>query len=143
MREKFVGAWRLAGGYEIQADGSKKKLDQYDKTLGYIMYTADGHMSVLLMDNHRPEWKDAEVPSDAERLSAIKGFRGYSGTYSVDPKECTITHHVEIDFCPNHVGIERKRHYVLTGDLVEMHVLSPVPPGHRKGRYLVWQRMAR
>jgi hypothetical protein len=39
----------------------------------------DVHMCAQLMNPDRPNWKDFNSPTDAEKISAIDGFAAYRG----------------------------------------------------------------
>jgi hypothetical protein len=87
VKEKLVGAWRLAWVDEPQADG---KVTRYTNRRGTIAYTRDGHMSVQIM---LPE---GEAPSGKNPVKYDQGsYEAYFGTYDVDEQAHTVTHHVE------------------------------------------------
>ena len=63
----------------------------------------------------------------------------YCGTYTVDEVAEVVIHHVEIDLSPNHVGIDRKRRFKLSGDRLELHP-TPLPAGMRDWT-VAWERV--
>lgn len=77
VRDKLVGAWRLAWEEEPGADG---KIARVERT-GTLLYTRDGHMSVQIM-LPTPESSSASGPVQYEQ----NGYEGYFGTYEVDVK---------------------------------------------------------
>jgi hypothetical protein len=48
IRDRFIGAWRLAWLEEEGADGRVHRAD----CTGLLLYTRDGHMSVQVMDRN-------------------------------------------------------------------------------------------
>jgi Lipocalin-like domain len=59
LRERFVGAWQLAG---LEAEGADGKIHRADST-GLLVFTHDGHMSVQVMERNpqpqTPRWARA------------------------------------------------------------------------------------
>ena len=62
-------------------------------------------MAVQLMDPNRPGFSSGDpiVASEAEIRTAFGGYTAYYGTYSDDPEEQTIVHHIEVALFPNWV----------------------------------------
>ena len=83
-REKLLGAWRLVSLEEPGPDG---KLNRITDRKGILIYTRDGHMSVQLM-----------LPASESGVSndyVQNGYEASFGSYDVDEKAHTVTHHVE------------------------------------------------
>lgn len=83
-REKLIGAWRLVSLEEPGQDG---RLNHITNRKGILIYTRDGHMSVQLM---LPE-SESGVSNDYVK----NGYEASFGSYDVDEKAHTVTHHVE------------------------------------------------
>ena len=67
LRERFVGAWQLAG---LEAEGADGKIHRADAT-GLLVFTRDGHMSVQVMErNPQPQ-----TPAGPAQYSQ-GGYRG-------------------------------------------------------------------
>ena len=88
VREKLIGAWRLAWDEEEAADGKMKRAVDHQ---GTIVYTADGHMSVQIM---LPDAGDNRRVTNPVKYDQ-GGYEAYFGTYEVDEKAHTVTHHVQ------------------------------------------------
>lgn len=86
MKEKLIGAWRLAWVEEQQADGTMKR---YSDRRGTLLYTRDGHMSVQIM---LPE---GNAPGSNPVKYDSGSYEAYYGTYDVDEAAHEVTHHVE------------------------------------------------
>ncbi len=85
VREKLVGAWRLASFTNQGPDGKTIKEDR----TGILIYSRDGHMAVEIM---APPGAAGEVgPVNYE----AGGYEAYFGTYSIDEAAHAVTHHVE------------------------------------------------
>jgi hypothetical protein len=86
IRERFVGAWRLASLEQEGADGKVHKAD----STGLLVFTRDGHMSVQVMERNPP----AQTPAGPEQYSQ-GGYEASFGTYAIDDSAHTFTFHVE------------------------------------------------
>jgi hypothetical protein len=89
LRKLVVGTWRLIsmeGGppASIEARGPKPT--------GLIMYDANGYMAAQIMpDRARPKYTG--VPDPKVAYDMMRGYTAYWGTYTIDEKTKTITHH--------------------------------------------------
>jgi hypothetical protein len=104
--ERLIGAWHLEHIDSPRTDGRPSDTAQ---PMGMLIYTRDGHMSVQLM-----------YPKSASSLSneyVRNGYEASFGSYSVDERTHTLTHHVEGSVTGDAlVGKDRPRNYTLTGD---------------------------
>jgi hypothetical protein len=80
-KERLIGAWRLA---RIEAPGSGGNAAQPE---GMLIYTRDGHMSVQLMYPRSESTLSNEYVKD--------GYEASFGSYDVDERTHTVTHHVQ------------------------------------------------
>jgi hypothetical protein len=105
-REKLIGAWKLVSEEEPGPDGGIVKLLR----TAIIMYTRDGHMGVQFL-----------APEGAPALSAGPiqyeqgGYEAYFGTYTLDEKASTVTHHVEGALVRSLIGKDLTRVYRFSG----------------------------
>lgn len=115
VRDRIVGTWKLVSTEEKLRDGTTRPYpDIGPNAVGYLMYTADGHMCASLMKPSRPLWH-REYPTDAEKISAGSGFTAYCGTYAVDEKNGVIIHYPEVSYSPNYLGTQQRRPYRFEG----------------------------
>ena len=106
VREKLIGSWRLVLVDQQTPDGKTEKLER----TGVIMYTRDGHMAVqILAAAHGPV--DVGGPVQYEQ----GGYEAYYGTYDVDAKAHTVTHHVEGALVRTLIGKDLTRVYRFEG----------------------------
>ena len=89
---------------------------------GILMYTADGHVSALLMRKARP----ATAPANpAEAAAAYADSFAYSGRYTV--REGTAYHAIEVSTNPALIGVTSTRHIDMTD-----RAADAVRPGLRR-----------
>ena len=90
IRDRFVGAWRLAWPEEEGADG---KIHRADCT-GLLVYTRDAHMSVQVMD------RNPLVGTNAAPVQyAQGGYEASFGTYEIDERAHSFTYHLRAHWC--------------------------------------------
>lgn len=127
----FIGTWRLVSF--TQLDGQPVP-DRGTHPTGLIYYDATGQMAAQIMPDSPPRRAFAgSEPTPEEALAALRGYTAYFGTYTVDERARTVTHHREgnIKAALNDVV---RRYEFLPGDRV---ALMPVENQTR----LVWERV--
>ena|SRR5436309_13467608 len=98
--KRFLGTWRLVS---ITADGKTDPKRGLHPT-GLIHYDANGYMAVQIMpDRVRPTFAGAE-PTPDEAKTAIIGYTAYFGTYTLNEKAGTVTHHRTGNINPGGLG---------------------------------------
>jgi hypothetical protein len=118
-RAKMIGTWELSSTVEHMKDGSSRPYQEVGpKGKGYLMYTADGHMCAAGMNPDRPAHKDANKPTDAEKLRAFDGYFSYCGRFEIDTTNHVIYHYPEVALDPSFVGSKQKRPYKFEGDVL-------------------------
>ena len=134
LRKPFVGTWRLTS---IDG-GAVTASNRGTKPTGIIMYDAHGLMNAQIMpDRPRPKWTGAPTPEQA--LEAIRGYTAYWGTYTIDEKEQTVTHHRQGMLDGGVVDYVRKFELKDGGNRI---VLTPVSGGtSNPPTHLTWERV--
>lgn len=134
LRKPFVGSWRLVS---IEG-GPENAANRGAKPTGIIMYDAQGYMNVQITpDRPRPQFTG--TPTPAQALEAMRGYTAYWGTYTIDEKNQTVTHHRLGHLDGGIVDYVRKFELKDGGTRV---VLTPIsggttnPPNH-----LTWERV--
>jgi hypothetical protein len=141
VARKFVGAWRLVASQQKLADGTVRDNPVYGPGgVGYIIYSASGHMCVVNMDPSRPKWKNVAAPTETELRSAMGGLMAYAGRYEVNSAEGYVLHHVEVDGIPNRVGAKQKRFFQFSGSRLLLRPESPLPEGVID-YWITWERL--
>jgi hypothetical protein len=118
IRDRFVGAWRLAWLEEPGADGQVHNVD----CTGLLVYTRDGHMSVQVMYRNPPSENMAAPVQYAQG-----GYEASFGRYEINDAH-TFTFHVEGALVRTLIGKDLRRVYELSGN--QLIVKSPDPTEH-------------
>jgi len=102
------------------------------------MYDQHGLMNVQIMpDRPRPKWTGAPTPEQA--LEAIRGYTAYWGTYTIDEKAQTVTHHRQGMLDGGIVDYVRKFELTKDGNRV---TLTPISGGSTDTpTHLTWERV--
>ncbi len=135
--KRFIGHWRLISYDQISTSGEVTQPLGKDP-IGRISYDTGGHMSAQLMRRDR-SWfanSDYRKGTDAEIRDAFTGYSAYYGSYTVDEKGGTVTHHVEGAWFPNWIGTKQVRRYEFSGNRLTLRADLPAGPG-----VLVWERI--
>lgn len=127
---RFVGTWRLI---ELTREGLPDP-NRGPHPTGMIFYDNTGHMAAQIMpDRVRPRY-DRNRPTAEQAHGAILGYAAYFGTYVVDERARTVTHHREGNINSGELGDFVRRYEFDGADRV---ILRPVENQDR----LVWERI--
>ena len=126
--KQLVGTWRLV---DIN-NGTDPNRGQ--RPSGLIYYDAHGNMAAQIMPD-RPRAKYAATqPTPEEAKAAIMGYTAYFGTYTVDEKARTVTHHRKANLNPGGIDTVVRRYEFVTPDRI---ILRPVENQNQ----LTWERV--
>jgi len=130
--KRFVGTWRLVSIESTPPDPMRGA-----NPIGLIYYDTTGNMAAQIMpDRDRPKWKQGEPPTPEQAKEAITGYTAYFGTYTVDEKASTVSHHRKGSLVPGAVGVDAVRRYEFApGDRL---ILTPVD---NPSLHLTWERV--
>jgi hypothetical protein len=127
-RQRLVGSWRHVGstvnGQPRPGQGAHPK--------GIIIYDAHGHMACQVAPD-REVTKAGDRPTGEEAMAALDGHVAYFGTYTVDAKARTVTHHRQGSVQPGDNG-DLVRAYEFVGDRL---ILRPAGTSVE----VVWERI--
>jgi hypothetical protein len=129
---RFVGTWRLLS----TTAAGKEDPNRGAHPTGLIIYDAKGNMAVQIQpDRARPKFATYLQPTPEEAKAALTGYTAYFGTYSVDEKAKTVTHHRTGNVNPGGMGdFVRRYEFVGTNRLV----LRPL----ENQNALAWERIS-
>jgi hypothetical protein len=139
----LVGVWQLERWELVQPDGTSQ-IPFGPSPQGRLVYTADGHMSVVISRPDRPRLADepAARPLD-QRAAAFDGAHAYAGRYQYHGDE--VVHQVSVSTMPNYEGTSQRRRVAFAGDRL---VLTTPPgraahltPGSAVFGRLTWRRL--
>jgi hypothetical protein len=147
LTKKFLGAWRL-----VSIEGNPPgRTNVYDRPSGMIMYDPSGHMcvNIVLKADRKPFapfTKGLLAATSEEKAAAFDSYAAYFGTFGVDAKAGTVTHHLEDNLAPGRRGTDNVRWYEFQGD--DRLLLIPVEDGkggvlaRKDASYkLLWERI--
>lgn len=142
MKEQFVGTWRLAD-YEYLRSNGERLWPFGQSPVGVINYTAEGFMSVQIMDSERPIFVGGNRWSAtlAEMAAAFESYLAYFGHYEVNSAEGFVLHHIEGSLFPEYTNTDQVRYYEFANDRLTLRT-PPLPAGDETitGR-LIWERI--
>jgi hypothetical protein len=122
IRDRFVGAWRLAWLEEPGTDGKSQKAD----CTGLLVYTRDGHMSVQVMYQNPPASSPASNGAPLEYAQG--GYEASFGRYEIDHSSHTFTFHVDGALVRSLIGKDLPRAFELSDK--QLIVKSTRPEEH-------------
>jgi hypothetical protein len=125
IRDRFVGAWRLAWLEQPGADGQMHRV----ACCGMLVYTRDGQMSVQVMERN----SQAQTPLASQYSQG--GYEASYGRYDVDERTHTFTFHVDGALVRSLVGKDLLRAYEFSGN--QLIVKSTRPDEHWR---VAWER---
>ena len=141
---QFIGTWKLVACEAHRRNGGVLPL--YGKCpVGRLYYDAAGNMSVHIMRNGRPAFRDKTKfrATPEEMRLAYEGYEAYFSTYEVDEKESAIRHTVIGGLFPNWTGTIQSRFFRFEGE--NRLILSTSPIGvettNKTIVTLVWERL--
>lgn len=140
----LVGSWVLVSREDRTADGTLVPEPSLGSDpLGFLVYDRTGHVAVQLMRRVR---STEGVPSvqqgqpDPNNSGATGGYDAYFGTYTLDPKAHTVTHHMLGALLPGDVGKSITRHAAVSEGELRLWFDTVGSSGQPVTRTLVWKR---
>ena len=130
--KRIIGTWRLVSVVENGQPDPKRGA----RPTGLIYYDRSGQMAVQIMpERPRPKYASSE-PTPDEAKAAVVGYGAYFGTYTLDTRARTVTHHRQGSINPGDVGVDAVRRYEFSpGDRL---ILTPL---ESPARHLTWERI--
>jgi hypothetical protein len=142
IQQAVLGTWKLVSYVRQDLPSGATSDVMGPHPSGYINYSSDGRMMVLIVASGRKKPAGpVATPDEAEAL--IRSMLAYAGTYSLDSEAKTVTHHVEISWDQSRAGTDQVRTYKLEGN----HLTLTTPPssdpssGNKTVRTLVWEKL--
>jgi hypothetical protein len=116
IRDRFIGAWRLAWLEEADAEGNVHRAD----CAGMLVFTREGRMSVQVM------YQDARAGATSGPVQyAQGGYEASFGRYEIDEGAHRFTYHVEGALVRSLVGKDLTRRFELSGQQLIVRSSSP------------------
>jgi hypothetical protein len=142
-RALIIGAWNLESRTVRTAKGDIV-LDPVlgKQPLGRLFYDASGHMMLQMMRQGRAQAISVPSnPQDAKNPRIVLGYDSYFGTFQVNERAGTITHHVEGSLFPEDLGDDFVRSFSIEGDTFTLSFTSKPPDGPDLTRTLRFRRL--
>jgi Lipocalin-like domain len=151
-RSNLIGVWELESLQDQRPGGDV--LDWMGKKpSGVLTYSPDGRMTIQIVRDPRPVAGGPMWSSDGHNLlpsasandirDAYNGYYAYFGTWDLDERAYTVTHHVRASLCSMEVGSDYVRPYELSAGQLRFRYPVSAPDGERRTRVLVWRRAER
>jgi hypothetical protein len=128
VAQRFVGTWRYVG---TTIDG-KPRPNRGANPKGYIFYAANGEMAAQIAPDRVNPMAGA-TPTPDEAKAALADYVAYFGTWSLDERAGTVTHHRQASVQPGPLA-DYVRNYEFKGDRL---ILRPVGTTQE----VVWERI--
>lgn len=142
-RAAIAGAWELVSWRLLGPNGAVTE-PFGPAPRGRLIYTDDGHMSVVISARDRPRLADdPALRSNADRAAAYDTVHAYAGRWWLEGD--TIVHRVTMASMPAYEGTDQRRHLVLDHDLLTLTTppgrAAHIAPGSAIVGQLVWRRV--
>jgi hypothetical protein len=114
VAKKFSGAWRL-----VSVEGTDATFHfVYDHPTGILIYDRSGWMSVQIdiKGARKPFLNGPAGGTGEEKVAAFDNYIAYYGTYTLDLKAQTVTHHLADATPPNWRGVNNVRWFEFQGN---------------------------
>jgi hypothetical protein len=136
--EDFIGTWRLVSVETRKEDGS---IHRSGKRTGYLIYSAEGYMSVAFMKDGRSDFVSGDIRGGTveEKIEAFNGYISYSGRFEVSGD--IVTHVIEVSLFPNWIGDRQERYYEFSGDQLTLSTPLQLIGGMKLSSHLVWEKV--
>lgn len=139
----LVGTWKLISVRGTNSQGEVIQSPFGANPTGFLTYTADGRMMVIITNGGRKPLSvnDRVSASAVERAEAFATMLAYAGRYTFAGE--TVTHHVEAASFQNWVKTDLVRHVKIEGKRLTLRR----PPGGAAGGVelgdtdLLWERI--
>ena len=112
-RNLLVGTWKMISWTVEDLLSGEKSPALGGSPSGYIAYSADGRVMVLILRSDRTK-PSGLVPTDKEKVALYDSMFAYAGTYAVDGQK--VAHHIELSWNEAWTGTTQIRYLHMTGD---------------------------
>jgi hypothetical protein len=135
----LIGTWRLVS-YEQRGSDDRVSFPLGRQPLGYLVYAADGYMSVQMMARQRPGLPGGDVGagSTEDKAAALDTYRAYCGPYEIAGDR--VIHHVQISSWPNRAGTDLVRLMTFVEGRLHLRTAPFNAGGVTQTAELVWVR---
>ena len=135
----LVGTWKLVS-YSCTDDDGNVDYPLGPEATGYIIYTADGYMSVSMSAANRANYETEDLKGGTveENAAAAETYIAYCGKYELH--EDRVVHHIKLALFPNRIGTSQVRYYELSGGRIDLTTPPIMINGRLQTCKIVWER---
>lgn len=135
----LIGTWKLQS-FHVRAGNGEITYPFGREAVGYYLFSASGHMSVVVMAPGRPTFFGGDLMggTTAEKAKAAETYISYTGRYELDGDRLIV--HPEAAFFPNWIGIDQVRLLSLDDDVLDLSTPPMLLGGTQRTAHLVWKR---
>jgi hypothetical protein len=148
--QRLVGVWELVS-YEDHRPNGEVLYGWGRHPSGVLTYSAGGRMTVQFMRDPRATFAAGRVwgrdnqqllptATAAEVRAAYTGYYAYFGTYDVDERARTVTHHIKSSLRSHEVGADNVRSFEISGNELMLRLTVVADSGEERRRLIVWRR---
>jgi hypothetical protein len=136
----FVGTWRLVS-FEARSSGGSIAYPLGADACGFIMYSADGYVSVLLSRAGRTLFGTPDIfaGSETQLATAARAVISYAGRFEVQGE--WVRHSVDVSLFPDWAGSTQQRRYAFEGQRLTLSTDPVLLEGEHRTAVLIWERV--
>jgi hypothetical protein len=139
---RLQGTWKLLSyvGEEVPAGTRADVMGPHPS--GYINYGPDGRMIVIIVGTGRSK-PAGPVATPAEAEALLRRMLAYAGTYTVDTRAKTVTHHIDVSWDESRTGGSFVRGYRLEDNRLTLITPASTDPatGGKTVRTVTWEKV--
>jgi len=140
----FAGEDELYGTYSLVSTTFKLletgQVETIPNERGFITYTKEGRMFVVLVRGDRPKADSIAKMTDQQRADLFRSMTAYTGTYRFDGQ--TLEHDVDISWNELWTGTRQIRHVQRDGNRIILTAKNPRPSdGKMSETTLIWEKL--
>jgi len=114
---RLAGTWRLIEYSDFDKTTGKWIRPYGDEPRGYFTYTNNGIVNLNISAEHPLSISEDSAYKLPLTIGALlDNAAGYFGTYTIDYKNSTVTHHPKGGSIPWYIGTDQPRQFILRGD---------------------------
>jgi Lipocalin-like domain len=143
FKDSLVGTWHLVSYVEKNVDTGEVRYPMGKEPAGFIIYTADGYMSVQLEASGRQSFASNDMfgGTGEEYTRAGRTYLAYAGPFSVDEANRKLHHEIVVSLFPNWEGNAQVRLAELDGKNLRLSFERPqLSNGAIRTAELLWTR---
>lgn len=143
LKESLIGTWCLVSYIEKNVDTGEVRYPMGKEPAGFIIYTADGYMSVQLEARGRQSFASNDMfgGSGEEYTRAGRTYLAYAGPFSVEEASRKLHHEIVVSLFPNWEGNAQIRFAELEGERLRLSFEHPqFSNGAMRTAQLLWAR---